>query len=121
MPGITYRDFDLLLERAGDGYRARVLHSPGGQASAEFRLPFSPLELENFQLRITRARDGFRDARRAPGTEALKTFGGRLFETVFDDEVAACLSRSLVEAGRQGAGLRVRLRLADTPELAGLP
>ena len=57
---MDYLDFDLLIERAEQGYSVRVLNSPAGQASAQFHLPFSDLELENFLLRIGRTRRGVR-------------------------------------------------------------
>jgi len=53
--------------------------------------------------------------------EAAKSFGGRLFQAVFGGEVRGCLRSSMDEADRQGAGLRIRLRLAEVPELADLP
>jgi len=117
---INYLDFDLLIESSPKGSRARVLSSPAGQAAADFRLPFSELEIENFLLRIGRTRRGVRRLE-SPEMEAAKTFGGRLFEAVFDDEVRGCLRSSLDEADRRGAGLRIRLRLTDVPELADLP
>jgi len=49
MAAITYLDFDLSIEPIAGSrgrYRARVLNSPAGQASAEFRLPFSKDKLE---------------------------------------------------------------------------
>jgi hypothetical protein len=117
---LSYLDFDLLIESSQEGYRARILNSPGGQAVGNFSLPFSDLELENFLLRVGRTR---RTTRRmeSPDMEAAKSLGGRLFEAVFGGEVGACLRSSVEEAERQGAGLRVRLRLADAPELADLP
>jgi hypothetical protein len=120
MAEIEYLDFDLLIERAEEGYTARVLNSPAGQASADFRLPFSELELENFLLRVGRTRRGVRRLE-SPEMEAAKSFGGRLFDAVFGGEAQGCLRSSLDEASRQEAGLRVRLRLAETPELADLP
>ena len=56
MAEITYLDFDLLLERSGPGYRARVLHCPVVPAACDFSLPFSDLELENFILKIGHTR-----------------------------------------------------------------
>ena len=44
-----------------------------------------------------------------------------LYEAIFRDEILACLRRSLDEAHRQEKGLRIRLRLADAPELTNLP
>lgn len=117
---ISYLDFDLLIERSEAGYTVRVLNSPAGQVTASFGQPFSGLELENFWLRVGRPWRGVRRLE-SPEMEAARTFGGRLFEAVFSGTVRGCLHSSLDEAHRQGAGLRVRLRLADAPELADLP
>ncbi len=120
MANIQYLDFDLHIERAEKGYRAEVTSSPVGQASATFTLPFSDLELENFLLRMGGARTGTRRVE-TPEMEAAKTFGGRLFDAVFTDDIRSALSRSQDEAERQGMGLRVRLHLADAPDLSDLP
>jgi hypothetical protein len=117
---IVYLDFDLRIERSAKGFRTRVLNSPSGQATAQFVPPLSDLELENFVLRVGRTRRGVRRID-SPEMEAAKTFGGRLFEAVFDDEVQSCLRSSLDKASLQGAGLRIRLHLSQVPELADLP
>src|SRR5919108_4481483 len=115
MSSMPYVDFDLLLQRSGPGYRAHVLASPAGQASADFGPPFLPLELENFLLRVGRARRGTRRTD-SPEMEAAKAFGARLFDSAFGGEVGRALRSSLAEADRQDAGLRIGLRLTDTPE-----
>ena len=117
---MEYRDFDIQIEPAGDKYRVRVLNSPGGQASGEFVLPFSELELENFLLRMGRSR---RRTRRleSPETQAAKTVGGQLFNALFAGEIRSALLSSLSEVRRQDAGLRIRLRFSDAAELADLP
>ncbi len=119
---LTYLDFDVLLERAGETtYRARVLNAPAGQTPpARFTVPFSPLELENFLLRIGRPR---RVVRRldAPETAAIKTFGAKLYGALFQGALEVNLLRSQSEAAAKQAGLRIRLRLSDAPELGGLP
>ena len=120
MAEIAYLDFDLLIEPARDGYRARVLSSPAGEGTTRFSRPFSDLEVENFLLRMGRPRGGVRRLE-SPEMQAARTFGGRLFEAVLSEEVRERLRGSLNEASRQGAGLRIRLRLAETPELADLP
>ena len=120
MTDLGYLDFDLLIERAGGGYRARVLDSPAGPAAADFSLPFSDIELENFLLRVGQTRRGTRRLQ-SPEMEAARAFGGRLFEAVFSAEVRGCFRSSLDRAGQQGMGLRVRLRMDDVPELADLP
>jgi hypothetical protein len=116
---MTYQDFDLLIERTGGGFRAQVLHSPAGQASVEFRLPFDGVKLENFLLRLGRTR---RAVRRIESSEmqAAKTFGASLFNAVFEGPVGASFRASAEAARAARAGLRVRLRLADA-ELADLP
>jgi hypothetical protein len=118
----TYEDFDLLIERGLRGkYRARVLRSPAGEsAPVQFTVPFSALELENFVLRVGRPRRGTRGPGR-PESAQLKEFGGKLYGAVFQDELRDVLHRSLSQTRARRLGLRLRLRLADTPELAELP
>lgn len=120
MNRVDYLDFDLLIQCADTRYCVQVISSPAGQASVDFSLPFSELELENFLLRIGRTRRGIRRIG-SPEMEAAKTIGRRLFETVFGGEVRGCFRSSLDEASRQEAGLRIRLRLVNVPELADLP
>jgi hypothetical protein len=117
---ISYLDFYLLLSRTERGYRAQVLSSPAGEASSDFVAPFSDLELDNFVLRIGRPR---RNTRRtgSPEMEAIKTLGKGLYEAVFTGDVKACWSASLAEAEAQNAGLRLRLRIAEAPELNDVP
>ena len=63
-----YSDFDLLIEgSAGEGYSARVVDSPAGEATGAFDLPFSELEVENFLLRVGRPRQGTRRRQAQPG------------------------------------------------------
>ncbi len=119
----TYEDFDLLIEPVGPGsYRARVLESPVGETRPiPVRMPFSDLELENFVLKVgQRRRRGTRGTGSADVT-AVKTFGARLFDAVFHDQVRIALAGSVERTESAHMGLRVRLRLADCPELAELP
>ena len=118
----TYQDFDLLIEPGPPGsYRARVLQSPGGEsAPVQFTLPFSPVELENFVLKVGRARRRIRGPGQ-PEVAPLKDFGGKLYGAVFQDELRDILQRSLSRTRELGVGMRLRLRLTDTPELAELP
>lgn len=116
---MNYKDFDLLLERAPKGFRAQVLTSSAGQASVEFQLPFSDVELENCLLKLGRTT---RLVRRIESNEmtTAKTFGGALFNAVFSGDVRACFRSATDEARRENTGIRLRIRLAD-PELADLP
>jgi tetratricopeptide (TPR) repeat protein len=118
----SYQDFDLLIEPGAPGsYRARVLRSPAGEAApVPFTVPFSPVELENFVLKVSRGRRRARGAGR-PESAPLKEFGGKLYQAVFQHELHDILQRSLSLTRAQGVGMRLRLRLGDTPELAELP
>ena len=118
----SYQDFDLLIEPGPAGsYRARVLRSPAGEsAPVQFTLPFSELELENFVLKVGQGRRRTRGPGR-PESAPLKDFGGKLYGAVFHDELRDVLQRSLTQTRAQQVGMRLRLRLADTPELAELP
>lgn len=122
MKSLDYLDFDLVVERAGEGYRASVSNAPAGEAVTDFSLPFTEQDLEIFVLRVvTLGRR--RDVRAidSPDVKWIRSFGLRLFETVFDGPVNACLLRSFDQADRQESGLRIRLHLSDVPELANLP
>ena len=102
---LSYENFDVLLERSGEGgYRARVVYAPAGQgARVAFAQPFASLELENFLLRIGRPR---RPVRRvdAPETKAVKAFGERLYRALFHGELWVSLERSLSEAAAKAPG-----------------
>jgi hypothetical protein len=118
---LSYLNFDLLIERTGDRYRARVLKSPGGEASLDFDLPFSREQLQIFILKAVHLGTR-RQVRRieSPDMEEIKTFGRQLFESVFDDQVHDCLRLSLHEAEQRNAGLRIRIRLDDAHDETGV-
>ncbi len=120
MQALEFLDFDLVIESNGDGYGARVLNSPAGQASHSFRFPVDDWELETFLVWLAGAH--YR-TRRVESKEmrAAKQLGARLFQAVFAEEVRACWQRSLDECTRRDVGLRLRLRLTNVPELADLP
>lgn len=121
MPNLTYLDFDLSVERSGDGYCARVLRSPCGEAEHHFTRPLSEIELRDFGSGVVRSRQGMRSAN-VGDIERVRSYGARLFDTVFGAEVQQCLLDSLREArARPDTGLRIRLRLNGAPELAELP
>ncbi len=98
MPELVYLNFDLEIEKADGGYRAHVLSSPAGEARAQL----GPVD-------------------HLPADAAPQVMGGALFDAVFSGDVLGCLRRSLDSAQRSDRGLRIRLRLSETPELAGLP
>jgi hypothetical protein len=115
-----YTDFDVAIEAEGEEFVAKVLASPAGQATGRFSLPFSPIELENFVLKVGRTRSGVRKMGSPEGTAAEK-FGKKLYETVFAGEVGICFRRSIDDAGLANRGLRVRIRTSDAPTLNNIP
>ncbi|WP_423223893.1 CHAT domain-containing protein [Candidatus Amarolinea aalborgensis] len=117
----AYADFDLLIEEGNEStYRARVINSPTGQAMTDFTLPFAPLELDNFVLRLGQARRRTRHVQ-SPDMALIESFGNRLFRAVFAGDVGTCLRSSLATVQRQEQGLRVRLRLSESPSLIDIP
>ncbi len=134
MTGLTYLDFDLWIGRATEGYVVKGRDSHGREATVDARMPFRESQIEDFWRRIGRRRpeahrhaaapeagDPRREPDLVPRAEAAKSYGGSLFEALFYGELLNCLRRSLEEADREQAGLRIRLRLADVPELSNLP
>lgn len=113
----TYLDFDLQLTRHLDGYTVRVLQSPAGQATA-----WAAASSLSMHALLTGAEE---DSRTAPTAadekEQIASVGQALFRAVFRDEVLASLGQSLAEARNNNCGLRIKLRLSETPELSSLP
>ncbi len=120
MVGKNYADFDLLIERTGKKYRARVLNSPAGPATHDFTLPFSDEKLENFILRISQGRRTMRTIKPVE-VDASREFGDVLFKAVFAGTVADCWRNSLATLDPNQQSLRLRLRLSDAPELVDIP
>jgi tetratricopeptide (TPR) repeat protein len=126
---IFQTNFDVLLTRLASGYRATVLESPAGDASADFELPYSRSELDDLTSALQLAAvAGRRVVPRQPTTtilqppiDAARHIGGRLFDALFGGAVGTCFQRSLDQTSREGKRLRIRLRFGDTPELQDLP
>ncbi|MBX3011385.1 MAG: CHAT domain-containing protein [Caldilineaceae bacterium] len=124
MSSSTYLDFDLQLTAnpaAPDAtvtYTARVLGSPTGEAHGTFQTPLAADDLHHFQQQIGA------QAALLSHTELqalLKLVGGRLFDALFQEKLLLALERSLDEAARQNATLRIKLRLHESPALLHLP
>ncbi len=115
---MAYLNFDLQLTPTGDDYLARVLNSPVGQAQGKFQPPFTAADLTQFTTQLVASAAG-----QAEPTivQQVRAVGGQLFAALFNDELYACLTRSLDEAQRRQSGLRLRLRLHEAPELWQLP
>ena len=116
----SYYNFDLVIERFEDRYRARVIDSPAGTASTEFDRPLSDLELENYILRMGQTRQGKRLPFESTELQAVKRCGESLFDSVFANDVYTCYLMSWETAREQSRGLRVRLHI-EVPEFHDYP
>ena len=131
---MNYQDFVLQLDRAPaeQGFVARVLRSPAGEAEAPFVNPVSPTELDNLWQAAHEARQahryhGVRDLGTAPPSHRMdplaaelahEELGDRLFKALFHGPVRSCWARSLDESTRvPDGGLRLKLQLNLTDPL----
>jgi hypothetical protein len=123
MAARRYQNFDLSLEAARDGsFRARVGYCPAGEfPPVAFSLPLEATQLEILMLKLDPGRSGSRRAGVDSQRQACADLGGILFEAVFRDDVMLAWSRSQDVTRAAGEGLRLRLRLTDAPQVAGLP
>jgi len=117
---VAHINFDVIVSRESERYRARVVDSPSGSGSVEFTAPFLSVELENMSLRVSRFGQAGRRTR-IPQVDSARDIGGRLFDAVFAGAVRDCYRASLAQAAASGQGLRLRLRLTDVPEIAAWP
>lgn len=120
MDGQKFLNFDVLVARAEGGFSARVLNSPVGQAGHVFPSPLTDSELAELFSQFGRKSPDAPRPTRAPADSA-RVLGKRLFDAVFADEIKVAYGSSAQIAASQGAGLRIRLRLNDVPELADVP
>ena len=117
-----YDNFDVLIEAMDpDRFRVRVTQCAVGDTPASISsLPFSDVELENVLLKLDPGRSGTRRIL-DPYAQASVDLGAGLFDAVFRDDVLVAWSRSVDVARDRQHGLRLRLRFAEAPSLAGLP
>ncbi len=113
---IRYYDFDLLIESSGDRFKARVLDSPAGEATVQFKIPFTNTDVENFYTQIGHTR-----LVESSQMQKMRGFGQQLFDAVITGDVRDKFRESLAEVSSKRNGLRIRLRLADVPELVNMP
>ena len=122
MKDLEYDEFEVVLERSGDGYSARVADSPTGQAPA---MPFvQPMEIADLPpLRETMRgaeAEAPAGAERAAKVD-VKAFGTALFRALFNDKAISIFRTSQYVAAKNGHGLRLRIRFSDVAELTNLP
>ncbi|MEZ4672743.1 MAG: CHAT domain-containing protein [Caldilineaceae bacterium] len=112
--------FDLSVYRTEDGYFVRVLESPAGDTVELFVQPFLPRELEAFRRAVATLDTGT-DGLLESNVHLVHELGSRLFTALFPKSVHTMLQTSYRMAYEARAQLRIRLQLAEAPELAILP
>jgi hypothetical protein len=115
-----YLELRLRIEPGDSGGFNVFVSGPGGEASGRMALPFAGLELENFVLRLSRARSGVRRVG-SPETDLARDFGGRLFGALFQGKTHSIYLASRAEASAERKGLRLSLDLTQVPELLNVP
>lgn len=115
-----YENFDLEIRGGEDGYTIHVV-SPAGRVTAPFRVPLTEQELRILGLTVVRGRRT-RALASTREVDEVKDYGQRLFDGVFTGDVLTSYHASLSQLrSRHDTGLRIRLRLAEAPELAQIP
>jgi hypothetical protein len=124
----SYQNFDLTITaRDGGVYRAEAKTPEGGEPFVDFALSFTEGELAWLREVLGgQGRDAQRNPRAALRASAevrnnVKRMGERLYDAVLTGDVLAGFTSSLHRARDQGAGLRIRLRFDQVPDLAQLP
>ena len=114
-----YLDFDVWIDQKSEGlYRAKAWSSAAGFEATEcFALPAALAGGEVFSAGGGARRGGSGEA--VDGASAEQA-GDELFRAVFQGELLKAFQGCLAKA-QGGPGLRIRLRLNDVPQLAGLP
>jgi hypothetical protein len=103
-------NFDLLISKNAEGYRARVRDPESGEACTDFPCPFSEEDLAG----ILRAGGACRDLKRPREISVLAAdFGSALFNAIFSGEVLVSWRRCLDRAGRKGLRLCLHLNSPD--------
>jgi hypothetical protein len=116
-----YLDFDVCIDQKSEGlYRAKARSGTAGfEATQLFSLPPVLTGGELYRAGAGARRGGAGTAGGVDGASPEQA-GGELFRTVFQGELLRAFQGCLEQA-RGGPGLRIRLRLNEVPELAGLP
>ncbi|HET7231407.1 MAG TPA: hypothetical protein VFJ16_15470, partial [Longimicrobium sp.] len=116
---IQYNDFALRVDPNGEGrFRVRV-ESAHGEASESLELAVTSAELASVREMLT---DGWTSAHpdRSP-LDAAKRFGLALYRSLLNGTVGERFAVARTDAERNETGLRIKLRLAESPALAGIP
>ncbi len=116
-----YLDFDVWIDQKSEGlYRAKAWSGGAGfEATEHFSLP-ALLAGGGLCLATSGARRGGASSPETLEGVSAEEAGGELFRAVFQGELLKAFQGCLAKA-QGGSGLRIRLRLNDVPQLAGLP
>lgn len=111
-----YLNFELNVEAlGGDRLRVTVSDSPVGSVSVDITNPFTDDEI----ARIIGVMEGSVQTTRSQRIQAARTFGEKLFNTIFSGQIFAAYLASQERAG--DAGLRIKLGLETAGALQDIP
>jgi len=118
----AYRDFVLRVSRENeDTYLVEAQGPAGGEARSRFRLPFDGKDLQIFLLQVGHPRRVVVRGHVPTPLQPTVDFGRQLYDAVVAGEVRDLWIRARADGDREGYGLRLKLRLADAPQLSDLP
>jgi hypothetical protein len=118
-----YVDFDVWIDQKSEGlYRAKAWSGTAGFEATEIFSLSAGLAEGGLSFAGAGSRRGGpgREAVDAADTAGPEQVGDELFRTVFQGELLKAFQGCLAKA-QGGPGVRIRLRLNDVPQLAGLP
>ena len=126
-----YLNFDLEISKRNTQYQARVIASPNGEARNRFDFPFAEQELDQIVSDFSHTRsfilnesDLHPDKSKPSANDIaykIQRFGKTLFNAIFQQSIGETYRESKVTAQSQKAGLRIRLRFPENPELINIP
>jgi CHAT domain len=115
-----YDELKLRVLAHGDRtYAVEAFAADGGTVTARFERPISDEALENFILKMPRARSvrSFQSSQ----MEKARELGRELFEHLMADDVGDLYHGARRVADSKGRGLRISLSLTGAPELLEIP
>ena len=126
-----YLNFDLEISKRSTQYQARVIASPNGEARNRFDFPFDQQEVDQIISDFSHTRSfilnekGDNSDNSKPSANdianQIRLFGETLFNAVFQKSIGETYRESKVTADNDKAGLRIRLRFPENPELINIP
>ncbi|MCK5917469.1 MAG: CHAT domain-containing protein [Cocleimonas sp.] len=126
-----YLNFDLEISKRSTQYQARVIASPHGEARNHFDFPFEQLEIDQIVNDFSQTRSFILNEKGADSDNSkptshsiankIRQFGETLFNAVFQKSIGETYRESKITADNKKAGLRIRLRFPENPELINIP